>query len=145
MMVRRKQLPFLRRKSRRPLWQSALLYADVIFWCLIVLFPFYWLATTSVKRPIDVSRGPNCIPYVDFQPIPDHWEEMFGTQRESTERHFRNSLVSAAGSTILSVIIGAMAGYGLSRFKYFRGAWAGTTTTSLSGSSRSASCHRQFS
>ena len=46
---------------------------------------------------------------------------MFGTQRESTERHFRNSLISAAGSTILSVIIGAMAGYGLSRFKYYWG------------------------
>ena len=78
MMERRKQLPFLRRTSSRPLWQSALLYAIVTFWCLIVLFPFYWLATTSVKRPIDVSRGPNYIPFVDFQPIPDHWEEMFG-------------------------------------------------------------------
>ena len=59
---------------------------------------------------------------VDFQPIPDHWEEMFGSQRKSTERHFRNSLVSAIGSTLLSVIIGAMAGYGLSRFRYYLGA-----------------------
>ena len=116
-----KRKTFLRRSSRRPLWQSAILYGIVIFWCVIVLFPFYWLVTTSVKRPIDVSRGPNYIPYVDFQPIPDHWEEMFGTQRESTERHFRNSLITAIGSTILSVIIGAMAGYGLSRFRYY---WA---------------------
>lgn len=46
---------------------------------------------------------------------------MFGAQSESTLRHFRNSLVSSIGSTILSVIIGAMAGYGLSRFKYYWG------------------------
>ena len=118
-MPKPKRKSWLPRTSRRPLWQSALLYSIVIFWCFIVLFPFYWLVTTSVKRPIDVSRGPNYIPYVDFQPIPDHWQEMFGSQRESTLRHFRNSLVSALGSTLLSVVIGAMAGYGLSRFRYF--------------------------
>ncbi len=118
-MAKPKRKSWLPRTSRRPLWQSALLYSIVIFWCFIVLFPFYWLVTTSVKRPIDVSRGPNYIPYVDFQPIPDHWQEMFGSQRESTLRHFRNSLVSALGSTLLSVVIGAMAGYGLSRFRYF--------------------------
>lgn len=120
-MQKPKRQNMLARSSRRPLWQSALLYAIVIVWCFIVLFPFYWLVTTSVKRPIDVSRGPNYIPYVDFDPIPDHWQEMFGSQRESTFRHFRNSLIAAAGSTLLSVIIGAMAGYGLSRFRYYWG------------------------
>lgn len=113
---RKTRLP---RSSNRPLWQSLILYGIVIFWCFIVLFPFYWLATTSVKRPIDVSRGPNYIPYVDFDPIPDHWEVMFGEQSEATVRHFKNSFIAAIGSTILSVIIGAMAGYGLSRFKYY--------------------------
>lgn len=120
-MPKPKRSRLLPRFGRRPLWQSAILYLIVIFWCFIVLFPFYWLVTTSVKRPIDVSRGPNYIPYVDFDPIPDHWQEMFGSQRESTLRHFRNSLIAAAGSTLLSVIIGAMAGYGLSRFRYYWG------------------------
>ena len=120
-MPKPKRKNMLPRSSRRALWQSAILYLIVIVWCFIVLFPFYWLVTTSVKRPIDVSRGPNYIPYVDFDPIPDHWQEMFGSQRESTLRHFRNSLVAATGSTLLSVIIGAMAGYGLSRFRYYWG------------------------
>ncbi len=120
-MPKPKRKRLLPRSSRRALWQSAILYLIVIVWCFIVLFPFYWLVTTSVKRPIDVSRGPNYIPYVDFDPIPDHWQEMFGSQRESTLRHFRNSLIAATGSTLLSVIIGAMAGYGLSRFRYYWG------------------------
>lgn len=120
-MQKPKRKRLLPRSSKRALWQSAILYLIVIVWCFIVLFPFYWLVTTSVKRPIDVSRGPNYIPYVDFDPIPDHWQEMFGSQRESTVRHFRNSLIAASGSTLLSVIIGAMAGYGLSRFKYYWG------------------------
>jgi len=36
-----------------------------------------------------------------------------------TWRHFRNSLIAASGSTFLAVLVGAMAGYGLSRFQYY--------------------------
>ncbi len=105
--------------KRRKWWQTLILYSLVIFWCFVVLFPFYWLITTSVKRPLDVSRGPRYLPFIDFQPVPDHWEFVFNEQGESTWRHFRNSLIAASGSTLLSVIVGAMAGYGLSRFKYY--------------------------
>ncbi|GAB4514164.1 MAG: carbohydrate ABC transporter permease [Anaerolineae bacterium] len=104
--------------QKRRWWQTVILYALLLLWAFIVLFPFYWLVTTSVKRPIDVSRGPRYIPWQDFTPVPDHWEFLFNEQRDSTLRHFRNSLIAASGSTVLAVIIGAMAGYGLSRFKY---------------------------
>ena len=94
------------------------IYAVVIIWGFIVLFPFYWLATTSVKRPLDVSRGPKYIPYQDFDPVDEHWNYVFDDQGDSTRRHFRNSLIAAVGSTIFAVILGSMAGYGLSRFRY---------------------------
>ncbi len=103
---------------RRKWWQTLIVYALVIFWCFIVLFPFYWLLTTSFKRPIDVSRGPKYIPFTQFEPVTDHWDFLFNQQRDSTLRHFRNSLIAASGSTFFAVIIGSMAGYGLSRFKY---------------------------
>lgn len=99
--------------------KKILIYTVVIFWCFVVLFPFYWLATTSVKRPLDVSRGPKYIPYEDFEPVQDHWDTVLNVQRDSTWRHFKNSLIAATGSTIAAVIIGAMAGYGLSRFRYY--------------------------
>lgn len=104
---------------KRQTWTRKLfLFAIVIFWCVICLFPFYWLFTTSLKKPLHVSRGPRYIPYVDYEPTGEHWEYLFGKQRETLFRHFRNSLIAASGSTLLAVVIGAMAGYGLARYAY---------------------------
>ena len=104
--------------KRTPL-QTIGLYVVVIFWCFIVLFPFYWLFTTSLKTPIAVSRGPRYVPGLDYNPTGEHWQYLFNEQRDQTLRHFRNSLIAASGSTVLSVVIGSMAGYGLSRFRYY--------------------------
>jgi multiple sugar transport system permease protein len=103
-------------------WQRFLLYGIVMFWSCIVLFPFYWLLTTSLKTPLHVSRGPRYIPYVDFQPTLKHWQYVFKEQREVTLRHFRNSMIAALGSMAFAVLFGSMAGYGLSRFQYY---WKG--------------------
>ena len=104
---------------KRQTWTRRLfLYAIVIFWCVVCLFPFYWLFTTSLKKPLHVSRGPRYIPYVDYEPTGEHWEYLFDEQRETLFRHFRNSLIAASGSTLLAVVIGAMAGYGLARYAY---------------------------
>ncbi|MCA9894373.1 MAG: carbohydrate ABC transporter permease, partial [Anaerolineae bacterium] len=129
-------------RKKRTFLQSVLLYATVLFWCFIVLFPFYWLLTTSIKTQISVSRGPkylpsfevpfitiidedgNEVPYTtpgDFTPTGQHWQDLFTRDRDEVVRHFRNSLIAASGSTILALIIGSMAGYGLSRFKYYWG------------------------
>ena len=105
--------------QRRKLWQSFLLYFFVILWSFLVLFPFYWLATTSVKKPLDATRFPKYIPYYDFKPTTEHWNYLFNKQGDVTWRHFRNSLIAASGSTICAVLVGSMAGYGLSRFKYY--------------------------
>ena len=104
---------------KRQTWTRKLfLFAIVIFWCVICLFPFYWLFTTSLKKPLHVSRGPRYIPYVDYEPTGEHWEYLFDEQHETLFRHFRNSLIAASGSTLLAVVIGAMAGYGLARYAY---------------------------
>jgi multiple sugar transport system permease protein len=62
------------------------------------------------------------MPYVDYTPTGDHWLYLFDEQLETFARHFRNSLIAATGSTILSVTIGAMGGYGLARYSYY---WRG--------------------
>lgn len=103
-------------------WQQFLLYAIVIFWCFVCLFPFYWLFTTSLKKPLHVSRGPLYVPFVDYEPTGEHWDYLFNEQGDSLFRHFRNSFIAATGSTILAVIIGAMGGYGLARYSYY---WKG--------------------
>lgn len=127
-------------RKQRTIPQSVLLYAIIIFWCFIVLFPFYWLFTTSFKTQIAVSRGPNYVPRIelpfitttnedgetvpfitpgDFTPTNQHWIDLFTRDRDQVVRHFRNSLIAASGSTFLALVIGSMAGYGLSRFRYY--------------------------
>lgn len=105
----------MKRQSRL---RSVLIYSIVIVWCTISLFPFYWLFTTSVKKPLHVSRGPRYFPFVDYEPTGEHWQYLFDEQGDTLFRHFRNSLIAALGSTALAVVIGAMAGYGLSRYGY---------------------------
>ena len=61
---------------------SSALYLVVIFWCIVCLFPFYWLLTTSFKTPLAVSRGPKYMPYVDYQPTGEHWDYLFDEQRD---------------------------------------------------------------
>lgn len=104
---------------KQKLWQKLLLYAIVIFWAFVCLFPFYWLFTTSFKTPLHVSRGPRYMPYVDYEPTGEHWRYLFDEQGENLFRHFRNSLIAATGSTLLAVLIGAMGGYGLARYSYY--------------------------
>ena len=43
-------------------------YAVLLFWTAVVLFPLYWVVITSFKLPIDVADGPNYLPFVDFPP-----------------------------------------------------------------------------
>lgn len=78
---------------------------------LAVLVPFLWLVTTSFKLESD---------YLAYPPrfIPDTWtlegyRILF--QREQLGHYFLNSLVITLASTALSVALGSMAAYGLSR------------------------------
>jgi multiple sugar transport system permease protein len=107
--------------KRRSIPSTIVLYTMLIVWAIICLFPFYWLAITSFKRPLDVTRVPRYLPFVDFKPIIDNWEYLLVEQQDTTLRHLRNSVIAAVFSCVASVIIGTMAGYGLSRFKYYWG------------------------
>ncbi|MEZ4670251.1 MAG: carbohydrate ABC transporter permease [Anaerolineae bacterium] len=108
----------MKKRSRRA---TIVLYGLAIFWAFICLFPFYWIFTTSFKRPLDVNRVPRYIPFVDYQPTLDHWKFLLVDEQSKTVRYFRNSLIAAGFACLASVIFGSMAGYGLSRFRYY---WA---------------------
>ncbi len=108
--------------KKRSLPSSIMLYSVLIFWAFICLFPFYWMITTSFKRPLDVNRVPRYIPFVDYQPTIEHWQFLLVDEQAKTVRYFRNSLIAGLTSCVFSVILGSMAGYGLSRFRYY---WSG--------------------
>src|SRR5215831_16695743 len=44
-----------------------LVYAALIFWAFVSLFPIYWTLSTSFKVARDVMQG-NLLPWLDFHP-----------------------------------------------------------------------------
>jgi len=94
-------------------------YGMLSLWSVIVLFPLYWLVTTSFKEQGDVFRGPQYVPWLDFIPTTRWWYGMlWGVESEMLIRPLTNSMVIATVSSLFAVIFGAMAAYGLARFKF---------------------------
>ena len=102
----------------RSLLVNILTYAVLIFWSLVCLFPLYWVAITSLKGVPEVGRGPFYIPFFDFTPSLDAWKATLDYANDHLLLRFYNSAVVAITSTVLTVVLGGMAVYGLTRFRY---------------------------
>lgn len=108
----------MRARRRRGALGRAASYAVLIAWSILILFPLYWVATTSFKQPVDVFNGPKYVPFVDFQPTLDAWTNLFAGQPTDIFRPFANSLILATVSSFIALICGGLAAYGLVRFDY---------------------------
>ncbi len=108
-------------------WTSrAVIYGLLIFWTIIALFPIFWTITTSFKTAPDVMQG-NMIPFLDFEPAWLGWRSLGlspetivadSTVRDEFLKRFTNSAVISLSASMLAVVLGSLAGYGLSRFAY---------------------------
>jgi multiple sugar transport system permease protein len=107
-----------------PKWLLITTYFLLAVWVIIALFPLYWMVTLSFKSLRLITTGPFFFPWVDFDPVTLGWTDIFQSgQRNRFLTAMRNSLICAIGSGVLSIVIGSMAGYGLSRFSYHFGIW----------------------
>ncbi|MCE2521638.1 MAG: carbohydrate ABC transporter permease [Rhodobacteraceae bacterium] len=102
------------------------IYGGLLVWTVICLFPIYWTLTTSFKLAPNVMQG-HLVPFLDFTPKWKGWESIGlsprligqeSTVREEFLKRFTNSTIAACASSILALILGSMAAYGLSRFQY---------------------------
>jgi multiple sugar transport system permease protein len=107
------------------------IYGALVVWAFICLFPIYWTLTTSFKVAVNVTQG-HLIPWIDFQPDWKGWRSLglspdtigqTSTVREEFLLRFENSIIASVGASILALIIGSLAAYGLSRFEYKFGPW----------------------
>jgi multiple sugar transport system permease protein len=116
------QLPasaFARRPQQtRSLLVKILTYAVLVFWSLVCLFPLYWIVVTSLKDDPEIMRGPYYLPFVDFTPSLDAWISVLEYANDHLLLRFFNSAVVSIASTLLTVLFGGMAVYGLTRFRY---------------------------
>ena len=113
------------RLTRRTVAKTAI-YAVLIFWAFVCLFPIYWTFTTSFKSAVNVTQG-HLIPWLDFVPNWKGWRSLglspdtifeISTARAEFMKRFANSAVCAISASSLALILGSMAAYGLSRFNY---------------------------
>jgi multiple sugar transport system permease protein len=87
-------------------------------WAFVVLFPLYWLVVTSLKLPLHVNQGPVYLPWVDFEPSLHAWRYILIDVGQDTFRPYLNTVVVALASSVLTLLLGATASYGLVRFTY---------------------------
>ena len=101
-------------------------YAILVIWAIICLFPIYWTLTTSFKMAPDVMKG-HMIPWVDYTPKWLGWKSMGlspdtigaeSTVRDEFFKRFTNSVITSVSASLLAVVLGSLAAYGLSRFSY---------------------------
>lgn len=94
-------------------------YLFIVVWAGFVAGPFLWALTTSFKDANSVQRGATYIPWVDFQPTMSAWEGLFGGSGGiNVITPFFNSLIITVIASVISLALGSLAAYGLSRYPY---------------------------
>lgn len=90
----------------------------IFIWLAIVIslvffmFPIYWIIQMSLKNAPAIGNIP---PNFIFSPTLENFITIF--TRRPFSLYLTNSLIISLGVTIISVVIGAMAGYSLSRHR----------------------------
>lgn len=101
-------------------------YTVLTFWAFVSLFPIYWTVTTSFKTAAAVTQE-HLIPWLSFPPSWMGWrafglspETIFyvSPARAQLISRLENSAMIALGASLLALVLGSCAAYGLSRFRY---------------------------
>lgn len=91
---------------------ATLVYAFLAVVGVFVLFPFLWMILTSLKQETEALRIP--VTWLPQTPTLEAYVTMWFRKNYAT--YFLNSTVVAISTAIISTFLGAMAGYGFSRF-----------------------------
>jgi multiple sugar transport system permease protein len=100
--------------ARRGLYRS-LLYLLMLASCVVMLFPFFWMVTTSFKTGIEAMKFPP-------QWIPTSWHWANYPLAWSTApfgRYFFNSFFIAITSTLGEVFTTVLAAYAFAKMRFF--------------------------
>ena len=111
--------------------QKTVVYAVLIVWAFVCLFPILWTVTTAFKETKDIYQG-NLIPWLQFEPKWNGWESQGlspetitkpSSVRDQFLKHASNTVIVSLSAAALATVIGSLAAYGLSRFSYRFGPW----------------------
>jgi multiple sugar transport system permease protein len=93
-------------------------YVTAAFFTVLMVFPVYWLFATSLKADVDMYKIPPLwFPHLTWK----NYTQAFAMR--PLWKYIFNSVIITSLTTLISVLVGAMAGYGFSRFKFRGGKW----------------------
>jgi len=110
---------------RKWLW----FYLPMGMFILGLLFPFYWMAVTTVRPDRELYRPWNHPLYPPFwtsNPTLDHIKNLL--QETLFDRWMWNTMLIALAATLISLLCGVLAGYALARLRF---RWAGLLGTAI--------------
>jgi len=94
-------------------------YGTIVLWSMFVVAPFLWALTTSFKTVNGVTSGPTYLPWLQYEPSLSGWTSLFGgTGGIDIVQPYLNSIIVTLGASTISIVLGTLAAYGLSRFTY---------------------------
>lgn len=101
---------------------TSLKYLAIALWSVFVVTPFLWALTTSFKTANGVTGGPTYIPWLQYEPSLTGWKSLFGGGGGiDIVKPYIDSLIVTGSASLISIVLGSLAAYGLSRFTYRAG------------------------
>ena len=99
-------------------------YTAVTLWSMFVIAPFLWALSTSFKDFNSVTSGATYIPWVDFEPTLEGWRVLLRSPAQggvNIVELYLNSIFVTSLASFLSILLGTLAAYALSRFTFKAG------------------------
>jgi len=98
-------------------------YSAILGWSAFVIGPFLWALSTSFKTSEGIVSGATYIPWLQYKPSLEGWGVLFrrGGQGIDIIGPYLASLTVTLSASAISLVLGTLAAYGLSRFRYKAG------------------------
>ncbi|MDC1497919.1 carbohydrate ABC transporter permease [Amylibacter sp.] len=99
-------------------------YTAVTLWSMFIIAPFLWALSTSFKDFNSVTGGATYIPWVDFEPTLEGWRVLLRSPAQggvNIIEPYLNSIFVTCMASFVSIVLGTLAAYALSRFTFKAG------------------------
>jgi multiple sugar transport system permease protein len=101
--------------GRTLLGRTFRLYLPLAFFVVTLLFPFYWMAITSIKPNRELYNA-RIMPLIVHQPVLKHYVDLIDQTNFLTWTY--NTMLVAVVTTALSLVVGTMMAYPLARMNF---------------------------
>ena len=103
---------------------TTLKYTAVTIWSMFVIAPFLWALSTSFEDFNSVTSGATYIPWVDFEPTLEGWRVLLRSPAQggiNIVEPYLNSIFVTCLASFISILLGTLAAYALSRYTFKAG------------------------